>query len=290
MYKDRQGNITENDATPTGILNLLYNTVPGRFFLKPLIKPAFSDIVRCLMTSRISTLAIDHFIRKNGVSLKDNVPKKYTSFNDFFTRRLKPGKRKIEQNENLLASPCDSRASVFTVDENLVLDIKGSRYSVASLLRDAELAREFKGGYCMILRLTVDDYHHYCYPDDGHKSDNVFLPGILHTVSPVAMEHAAVYTENQREYTIIDSLHFGRFIQMEVGAMCVGRISNLHGESDVKRGLEKGKFEFGGSTIVLLMKSEHFTPDEDLIKNTADGFETIVKMGERIGYNEKYQS
>ena len=289
MYKDRQGNIVTNDATPTRALKLLYGTVPGRLVLKPLLYPFFSNIVRAILKSRISTLAIDPFIKANSVSLKDNVPTRYKSFNDFFIRRLKNGKRIIERDENLLASPCDSKVSVFKIDDETILDIKGSKYSVSSLLRSDELAAGYKGGWCLVLRLTVDDYHHYCYPDDGHKSENVFIPGLLHTVSPAATEIYPVYTENQREYTVIDTLHFGRIVQMEVGAMCVGRIVNLHGEADVKRGDEKGYFEFGGSTIVLLLNKEYFTPDSDLTGNTADGFETIVKMGERIGFNKKYQ-
>ena len=176
-----------------------------------------------------------------------------------------------------------------SIDDDLVLNIKGVKYTVSSLLRNDELAEEFKGGWAIVLRLTADDYHHYCYPDDGHKTDNCFIPGVLHTVSPTATERIRVFRENQREYTILDSLHFGRIVQMEIGAMCVGRIVNLHGARAVKRGTEKGRFEFGGSTIVLLLKKECFTPDEDLIANSAEGIETVVKLGERIGFNEEYQ-
>lgn len=289
FYKDREGNIISGDATPSGFLEFAYNTVPGRLALNVLIRPAFSNLVRAFLKCPLSTLMIDGFIKKSNISLKDCVPCRYPSFNDFFIRELKPGKRTVERDHRLLASPCDGKVTVARIDDDLELSIKGSKYTVTSLLRDDVLAADFFGGWAVVLRLTADDYHHYCYPDDGHKGGNIFIPGVLHTVSPTATDHIRVFRENQREYTVLDSLHFGRIVQMEIGAMCVGRIVNLHGARAVKRGTEKGRFEFGGSTIVLLLQNGCFTPDEDLIANSAEGIETVVKLGERIGYNEEYQ-
>ncbi len=289
MFKDRQGNIQTKDATPEKALWALYKTVPGRQLLKILINPTFSDLIRAYMKSPFSALRIDSFVKKNNISLKDYVPTKYKSFNDFFTRKIKDGRRPFVSDPAALPSPCDCRASVYTISEDLVLDIKGSKYTVQSLLRNGELAQQYAGGYCMILRLTVDDYHRYCYPDDGYKTDDVFLPGILHTVNPIALDFADIYTENQRMYTTLHSAHFGPIVQMEVGAMGVGRIVNHRGEGIVRRGEEKGYFEFGGSTIVLLLRKNCFTPDEDIVRNTAEGYETMVRQGEQIGYNEKYK-
>jgi phosphatidylserine decarboxylase len=70
---------------------------------------------------------------------------------------------------------------------------------------------------------------------------------------------------------------------MEVGALMVGKINNYHRQAIVSRGQEKGKFEFGGSTVVLLLKRDVAAIDDDIFKNTRDGYETIVKMGEAIG-------
>lgn len=289
MYKDRKGNIVVHDATPDKVLKLMYESLPGRLVLDIMIEPRFSDFIRRIMKTRLSSLFIDGFAKKNHISLKDYIPLRYKSFNDFFTRPIKPKKRPIEKNVNILPSPCDARASVYDISEKLVMHIKNSDYSVKSLLRNREIAEEFLGGYCVVLRLTVDDYHRFCYVDDGYKTDNYFIPGLLHTVSPIAMEHASIYAENQRVYTIMDTEHFGRMVQVEIGAIGVGRVVNFDDEGEFKRGAQKGMFEFGGSTVVLLLKRDHFIPDADLIKNTAEGFETIVKMGERIGCNEKYQ-
>ncbi|MCR5428714.1 MAG: phosphatidylserine decarboxylase [Lachnospiraceae bacterium] len=289
IYKDRKGNVISGDATPSGFLEFAYDTVPGKLALNILIRPAFSNLVRAFLKSPVSTLMIDRFVKNNNISLRDCVPCRYPSFNDFFIRELKSGKRTIERDHRLLASPCDGKVTVAEINDDLILSIKGTDYTVPSLLRNDELAEEFAGGWAVVLRLTADDYHHYCYPDDGHKGENVFIPGVLHTVSPTATERIRVFRENQREYTVIDSLHFGRFVQIEIGAMCVGRIVNLHGARAVKRGTEKGRFEFGGSTIVLLFKKDCYTPDEDLIANSREGIETVVKLGERIGFNEEYQ-
>ena len=157
-------------------------------------------------------------------------------------------------------------------------------YTAAQLLRNERLADHYKGGYAVILRLTVDDYHHYCYVADGQKSKNVTLPGIYHTVNPAANDAFPIYRENAREYTLIRTEKFGTIMMMEVGAMMVGKITNLEKDScQVKKGAEKGYFEFGGSTIILFLQHGKVRLDSDLLENTEAGYETIVRMGERIG-------
>ena len=146
-----------------------------------------------------------------------------------------------------------------------------------------ELAKKFEGGYCFVFRLCVEDYHRYFYFDDGMKSENTFIRGRLHTVQPAALGSRRVFTENCREYTVIETAHFGLAVQCEVGAMMVGRIVNYKGAGEVKRGEEKGKFEFGGSTIIVLTQKGAVLPDEEFLKNTAEEKETKVKCGERIG-------
>lgn len=289
MYKDRKGKIHKHDATPDKTIKLLYNTVGGRRILEKLIEPERQEKIRRLACTRWSSLLVDPFAKKYHISFRDYIPTRYKSYNAFFTRKIKPECRPIERNDNLLACPCDGRLSAYRISDKLVMHIKNSDYSVKSLLRNHDLSEEFANGWCLVIRLTIEDYHRYCYPDDGYKSDDFFIPGLLHTVSPLVLEHAHIYAENQRVYTVIDTDHFGRMIQMEIGALGVGRIVNHDDEGEICRGKEKGFFEFGGSTIVLLLKSDAFTPDKDLVDNTLEGYETIVKMGERIGFNEKYQ-
>ena len=151
------------------------------------------------------------------------------------------------------------------------------------LLRNGELAKEYAGGTLLIFRLTVDDYHRYGYPDSGVKGETVHIKGVYYTVNPIAFRNYRVFRENTREYTVLHSDNFDDLVIMEVGATLVGRISNLHGARRVSRGEEKGHFDFGGSTIVMLVKPGVLRVDEDILRNNADGCETVIRYGERIG-------
>ena len=82
---------------------------------------------------------------------------------------------------------------------------------------------------------------------------------------------------------MLHSRHFGRVLMMEVGALLVGKIVNHHEAAKVRRGQEKGFFQFGGSTVILMTEPGSVMPDTDLLANTKAGMETVVKMGERIG-------
>ena len=119
--------------------------------------------------------------------------------------------------------------------------------------------------------------------ESGKKGPNIFIPGVLHTVRPIALESIPVFIENSREYTSIESSLFGKIIQMEVGAMLVGRIVNLEGEGMAVRGKEKGFFEYGGSTIILLVKKDMVKINDKIIQNSGKGIESPVKMGQMIG-------
>ena len=109
------------------------------------------------------------------------------------------------------------------------------------------------GGYCVIFRLTVEDYHRYCYIDNAIKGKNYRIHGKFYTVHPAVLGKEDIYKENTREYCILKTKNFGKVIQMEVGALLVGKIRNYHREAIVQKGQEKGRFEYGGSTVVLFI-------------------------------------
>lgn len=283
MIKKRTGEIIVTNHKQNELLKKLYDTAYGRCLLKVLTLPAVSKAAGLYMDSPLSKPLIAPFIRKNGIDTSQYIMRDFRSYNQFFTRRIKPEKRPIDRVPSHLISPCDSKLSVYRIDIGSVFAIKGSHYRVCDLLKNSFLARRFEGGYCCIFRLEVDDYHRYCYIDSGRKSDNVFIAGELHTVNPIAMKRYNIYKRNSREYTVLHTDNFGDVAQIEVGAMLVGRICNRHGVHEFVRGEEKGRFEFGGSTIVLLFERDAIVPDPDLLKNTAEGFETVVKYGEKIG-------
>lgn len=280
---DRHGNIIEENTLQDRLLAWLYSHMLGRLLLKPLICPAFSRIGGRLLTSRVSSLLIKPFVKANHIDLSQCKERKFISFNDFFTRKLLPDVRPIEQDGDCFISPCDGRASVYEIQENSSFQIKHTRYTTESLLRNRKLAHAFKGGYAWVFRLSVEDYHRYIYVDNGAKSSNYKIPGILHTVNPVANDSYPIYKENTREYSLLRSENFGTLLLMEVGALMVGKIQNHHGASSVSRGQEKGNFAFGGSTIILLTSRGKVTPDRDILKNSRYGIETKVKLGEQVG-------
>lgn len=283
MTKDRQGNIIPESKKMSKYLNFLYRNKNGRRFLKLLTNPKLSAMIGKFMDSPLSIPLIEPFIEKNHIDLSPCVKTKFRSFNDFFTRKLKPTARPISQNKEYLISPCDSRLTVCEITENSLFKIKGSRYSVADLVNNSFIANRYRDGLCLIFRLCVDDYHRYCYFDNGTKDENTFIPGELHTVNPIALEHYNIYKRNCREYTVLHTENFGDAVQIEVGAMLVGKIFNRHGKHRFKKGEEKGMFLFGGSTIVLLLESGKAAIDDDILRNSAKGIETVVHFGETIG-------
>lgn len=283
---DRNGKIYDSPKkffSQDNMLKILYDTVFGRCILKILTMPVLSEVVGKFMDSELSKPLIKPFIRKNNINLSEYYTDNINSYNDFFTRKIRPEMRNIDRNPESLISPCDSKLSVYNINPDSVFRIKGSDYSIYDMIKNPELAKKFEGGICLVFRLEVTDYHRYCYFDSGRKSNNVHIKGILHTVNPIAFRRYNVYRQNSREYTLLHTENFGDAVQIEVGAMMVGKIQNHHGKCRFSRGQEKGMFLFGGSTIVLLLQKDKALIDDDIVRNTKNGFETIVKYGEKIG-------
>lgn len=279
----RDGRLIEKEDGQERLLGLLYGNCVGRMLLKVLTRPAVSKAAGWFWSSRVSCLLIGPFVQKHGIRMEEFEALQYHSYNEFFSRKIRPELRPIDQNPQHLISPCDSKLTVLPITQKQRFTLKHTGYTVASLLKNKQLAREFEGGYAMIFRLTVDDYHRYCYVADGSKSENIRIQGVLHTVNPIASDYFPIYKENAREYTILKNPVFGTMVQMEVGALLVGKIVNHHGKSTVRRGQEKGYFQFGGSTVVLLVKKDTVQVDADILENSRAGIETVVKMGEKIG-------
>lgn len=280
---DRSGYEINQNQTQHKVLSFLYLNAAGRILLSLFIQPWVSKFVGFFLNLRVSSLLIASFIRKNGIDMSQYEDRKFRSYNDFFTRKIKDKSRMIDRLPEHLIAPCDSKLSVYSISSDAHFKIKDTLYSMDSLLRNKELAEHYEGGLLLIFRLTVDDYHRYCYIDDGIKTENHHLPGIFHTVNPIANDVFPIYKENTREYTILKSKNYGDILIIEVGALLVGKIVNYDEIAEVFRGEEKGRFEFGGSTIIVCLEKEKVTIDEDILINSSNAVETVVKMGEKIG-------
>jgi phosphatidylserine decarboxylase len=264
-------------------IRVLYNTLPGRIALKALVRPLVSKFFGFLMDSWPSSFFINCFVKRNNIDMSEYEEVKYRSFNDFFARKVKDGLRPFPSGTNDLAAPCDAKLTAYPITADAVFRIKNSIYDVNALLQDKPLADEYAGGVCLIFRLTPDDYHRYSYIDDSEIVAYKKIKGVLHTVRPISHKYYNIYRQNSREYAVIQTKNFGKVIQMEVGALFVGRITNHAASGTFGRGEEKGMFEFGGSTIVMLFQKDKVTIDGAIYENTRQNRETIVKMGYKIG-------
>ncbi len=287
LMKDRSGNYVIVGNKQEKTLRFLYKTVSGRVVLKILTRPTVSKLTGRVLNSRITSFAAKSAMKKRNIETSMLEKTKFRSYNDFFTRKLKEGGRVVDMCPTSLVSPCDSKLSVYDIGEESRFYIKGTPYTVKDLLGGDKVYKNYIGGKCLVFRLAVDDYHRYCYFDDGVKGGNTFLKGVLHTVHPIVVGEYNIYKRNCREYTVMETENFGTAVQVEVGAMMVGKIKNFHGAGRFKRGEEKGMFEFGGSTIVLLFGKDTVRLDADIVRNSANNVETIVKYGEKIGVSAK---
>lgn len=261
-------------------LSFLYGTAFGRLILKGLTAPWLSRVAGRYMDSKCSKRIIPRFAKKNEIDLTICRKQEFTCFNDFFTRQLVEEARPVDMTPEALTAPCDGRLSVYPITQTGEIPIKGSRYTVKELLDGDEAADQFLGGQCLVFRLCVNDYHRYHYFDSGVKGENHFIPGKLHTVRPIAMASVPVFHQNSREYTLMETEHFGTAAQVEVGAMLVGKIKNHQEAGSFERGQEKGLFLYGGSTVVLLLQAGRA---ELFPEYTQDEEERQVRWGQRIG-------
>lgn len=282
--KNRDGSLYATDNGQDNLLKKLYGSASGRFILKILTKPIISKLAGLFLDSGLSTFLINPFIKANNLDMSEYIPNiQYKSYNDFFTREIKSECRPIDNRPQIFISPCDGRISVYDINKDSSFLIKDTLYNVETITKSKKASNIYKDGKFVIIRLCVDNYHRYCYIDNGRKTKNKAISGVLHTVNPIANDYFEIYKENSRECSVLYTENFGRVMQIEVGALMVGRIKNYDEECEIIKGMPKGKFEFGGSTICLLVEKDKVIFDKDIIDNTNNGYETAVKMGEQIG-------
>lgn len=283
-YITRDGTKIDGTTGQDHLLEVIYGHALTRMLLRPFLSPAVSDICGKFLSTRLSRRIVPSFVKKNHIDLGIYERQEFDSYNAFFTRKIKAEQRPINDQKNVLISPSDGKVTAYPITQKGRFWIKHTQYTAAQLLKDERLAERYMGGWIYVIRLTVDDYHRYCYVADGRKSRQRKIRGVLHTVNPVANDYYPIYKMNSREYCLLKTKELGTILLMEVGALMVGTINNHEKDAvQVKRGDEKGMFEFGGSTIVVMTEPGMAEPDKDIIHNTKAQAETLVKMGEPIG-------
>ncbi|MDY4950450.1 MAG: phosphatidylserine decarboxylase [Clostridium cadaveris] len=270
-------------------LKWCYSSPVGMKFLELFIKKkAFSKLYGKFCDSSLSKRKISSFINDLDIdmSLCEKDIEDFSSFNDFFIRKLKPKARPITNDKNILISPGDGRLTAFSnIDLDRLVQIKGLTYSLKELINNDSVAEDYNGGVCLILRLCPTDYHRFHFVDDGICSETKKIDGSYYSVNPIALEKIPnLFCQNKREWSILKSKNFDDILCMEVGATCVGTIIQTYEpNTEVSKGDEKGYFKFGGSTTVLFLKKDTVEIDKDLLEHSSLGIETQVLMGEGIG-------
>ena len=279
IYDRKNKKIINEEQFGYKYLDFLYNKKKGRFLLKVAISPFISKIYGLHNKTIFSKKKANRFIKENNIDINNFEIRKYNSFNKIFTRKIKEELVNKNSKKNEFISPAESKVSVYKITKDLKVDIKESIYSLKELLNE-EIDNSFINGNLIIFRLSVDNYHRYCYVDDGSLIRTKYIKGKLHTVSSISKDYE-IYKENKRVVSLLKTDNFGEIYQIEVGALLVGKIIN-HKVNSFKKYDEKGYFDVGGSTIVILTK-DNIKIDKDIMDYSKKGIETLVEYGEKIG-------
>ncbi|MFD0712421.1 archaetidylserine decarboxylase [Paenibacillus sp. GCM10027626] len=202
----------------------------------------------------------------------------YSTLNEFFTRRLKPGTRTIDPASSSLVSPVDALVTgAGIIESGTILNVKGQDYTVEELLNCSPRTQNYKYGYYIVLYLSPTDYHRIHTPINGTIVEREHVLGKVYPVNDFGLRQMKrVLSRNERLITYIRH-QAGETAVVKVGAMNVSSIKYVNErQNQVEKGEELAYFEFG-STVVLLMEDDTFDPRDDLKPGLK------VRMGEPLG-------
>lgn len=251
-----------------------------------------ADLLRFLPRKRVSralgmladvpvpTAVLDQltnvYIRAYNVDLSEaEVPEGgFTSFDSFFTRRLHPGSRPLDEDVMALLSPADGVVhDCGVIERGATFRVKGQLYDVGELLGDSSIASKYDGGLFSIIYLSPRDYHRVHAPVAGTVTEARYVGGTLYPVNAIGAHIPRLFARNERVVVHQDSPMHGDVVSILVGAVGVGRISIAFDEElvtnvgkapvvhtygndgpHIDRGEELGVFHLG-STVVLLTQA-----------------------------------
>ncbi|WP_320821534.1 archaetidylserine decarboxylase [Reinekea sp.] len=238
------------------------------------------------------------FLRRFNINLSEaerEQPTDYSSFNDFFTRALKPDSRSLEGNADDWVSPVDACVSQFgRISAGRIIQAKGRDYSLSELLGgDTAMAEQFDNGEFATLYLSPKDYHRIHMPMAARLVKTRFIPGKLFSVNPLtASKVPRLFARNERLVCEFDSAQ-GRFVMVLVGAMVVASIETTwsgvvapwqrrieeqafaNPPPTFERGQEMARFRLG-STVILAFEPDRMRWSTEITTGAS------VKLGQRL--------
>lgn len=299
-YIDRQTKkICQEQVYGGSFLKLLYGkgwltTLIGHPLAKLIAAcPLFSTLYGYLQRTPSSKKKILPFIKKFGIDTSEfaDNPSSFTSFNDFFIRKLKPAARPIDNDPATAIIPADGRYLFFQdISKADGFLVKGKKFSLETLLKDPALADKYADGSMAIARLCPTDYHRFHFPIDCTPTKTELINGLLYSVNPIALKrNIDIFTENKRTLSTLHSEQFQNPLFLEIGATFVGAITQTYTpDNPAKKGDEKGFFSFGGSSLILLFQKGTIIFDQDLLDASSQRLEIKCLMGQPMGRNFKW--
>ncbi|MGB6940195.1 MAG: phosphatidylserine decarboxylase [Xanthobacteraceae bacterium] len=232
-----------------------YESKPRRSVTQWLESEPFYDWLLALyQNTKRSARRIEPFIQQHHIDMSEFKPVAYRSFAEFYDREFLPNARPFVSASDEMAAFAEARYFGWDkIDPQQEFPIKGYSLNAQQVLGGAERAAPFSGGSVISGRLSPMDYHHVHYPDDGTTVGKAKLGRSLWTVQWHALQHQPdILLRNERQIHLLETRHFGRLAFVEVGAMSVGRIVQIHPlDQPYERGDEKSAFKFGGSAAII---------------------------------------
>jgi phosphatidylserine decarboxylase len=245
-------------------------------------------------------LLIGGFLRLYTIDMTEAVqadPLRYASFNEFFTRALKPEARIRAKGAREIACPVDGVISeAGKIDGRSLLQAKGRHYTLDELLASRAWAKHFEGGSFATIYLAPFNYHRVHMPLNGRLRETVYVPGRLFSVNAVTASLVPrLFARNERVLTWFDT-EFGEFALILVGALNVGSIATVWAgditpaprrvastlppqQVSLQQGQELGRFNMG-STVILLFQKDRARWQDDLRAGAT------VRLGQSLGFLE----
>ena len=288
-YYDRpNGRMAEELVFQPAAMRFLYQNPLGRLLSELVAKrPFFSRIYAMRKRSPGSRKGIRAFVERYGIDASEleQPIESFSSFNDFFIRKLKTGARTADLRPEILLAPADSKLIAYPLRNALAFPVKGRPVSLEALTGGGVDVSPWRGGTLLVFRLCPADCHRFHYFDGCAHGQAATVPGFFHSVSPIAIRSGAnVLGGNYRQWTVLDTDNFGQVLEVDVAALTVNSVvQRAPGGGRFGRGEEKGYFQYGGSTIVLAFGPGAASLDEDIRRASAKGFESSVRALSAIG-------
>lgn len=251
------------------LITTLSYALPHRLLSSMARSLAYSD------NPRVSQWLIDTVTAKFGVDLDEAAnpdPRSYPTFNQFFTRALKPGARVADADPRRLVMPADGRISQLgRIEDGRIFQAKGQSFTAAQLLGGVEDAKPYNDGLFATVYLSPKDYHRVHMPWTGTLRETVHVPGRLFSVGPAAVNRVpGLFARNERLVCHFDT-SFGPMVSVMVGALLVSGVETVWSGEEIphygdrvtrkdyrgkgivlERFAEMARFNYGSTVIVLL--------------------------------------